>query len=128
MKSMREVQQRSSKPEKDKLFKEMQDYVMGGIDVWHRMNQLSMLRENSPELYQKQKSELLSKKNINYVINIAAGISDDDLEARKEAVMLLRGVNDTETRLELTAIMDNALEDITIRHEASKALVWNTLN
>jgi len=128
MKSMKEVQQRSSKPEKDRMFKEMQDYVMGGIDVWHRMNQLSMLRENSPELYQKQKAELLSKKNINYVINIAAGISDDDLEARKEAVMLLRGVNDTETRLELTAIMDNALEDITIRHEASKALVWNTLN
>ena len=128
MKSMKEVQQRNSKPEKDRMFKEMQDYVMGGIDVWHRMNQLSMLRENSPELYQKQKAELLSKKNINYVINIAAGISDDDLEARKEAVMLLRGVNDTETRLELTAIMDNALEDITIRHEASKSLAWNTLN
>ena len=128
MKSMKEVQQRNSKPEKDRMFKEMQDYVMGGIDVWHRMNQLSMLRENSPELYQKQKAELLSKKNINYVINIAAGISDDDLNARKEAVMLLRGVNDTETRLELTAIRDNALEDITIRHEASKSLAWNTLN
>jgi hypothetical protein len=133
MKSMKEDQPRISKPEKSRMFKEMQDYVMDGIEVWQKMNHLSMLKENSPELYNKQKADLLSKKNIYYVLNIAAGISDDDLKVRKEAIMLLRerrvddAEDDTEVKLELTAIMDNALEDTTIRLEAGKALVWHTL-
>jgi hypothetical protein len=128
MKSMKENQSGISKPEKGGIFKEMHDYVMDGIEVWMKMGCLSKLRENSPELYNKQKSDLLSKKNFHYVINIVAGISDDDLKIRKEAIMLLRGVNDTEAKLELTAIKNNILEDKIIRDEANKALIWDTLN
>jgi len=130
MKSMKEDQLRISKPEKSRMFKEMHEYVMGGIEVWEGMKGLAGLRGKSPEQYEKQKTELLSRKNLHYVINIAVGISDDDLDMRKEAIMLLRGlgVDNADVKLELTSIRDDGLEVESIRNEASKALKWHTLN